>query len=454
MVNNKISLTAIFVFLMLVFYLTNITLDGWSLISFVLFYFLFIKFVLDLGSEISIRHIIAIIAVLQYLVGASLGYQYDAFIADIFRMAVVRDTYFSFVLPATIAYLIGLYFPVERYKKETIIKESSFYRSKGVLLIIVGFIAEFMPFLGFAGYLLAGLKYVGAFYLFASPGKPKYYWIALVFGYLFFVKTLSSGMFHEFILWGSFLVMMYYVLNPGTFWNRLTTISLGFLAIFLIQLVKPDFRALQARSGIQENRIALFTEVLKNKIYGDELWFSPKTTASNVVRLNQGWIVAKVMHNIPANRPFANGESINESITASLLPRFISPDKAIAGGRLNMQRYAGITLNKNTSMDIGQVGEAYANYGVGGGIVFMLILGFVFNLMLAFISRKSIDISDLIFWLPLLFLQVVKAETSLLTTLNHLVKASLLTWFFFSPLGKNLIERGIRIVDSFSKRQY
>jgi hypothetical protein len=450
--SNKINLTAIFIFILLLLLLTNKSLDGWSLITFALFYFLLVKFVLDLGSGLSIRNIIAIIAVLQYLVGAFLGYQYDALIFSSYRMVVTREIYFSFALPATVAYIIGLFFPVARHRKEARIEEHYFYRSKGILLIIAGFIAEFLPFLGFLGYLLSGFKYVGAYYLFATPGKIKYYGIALVFGYLFFVEALASGMFHGLILWGSFSIMVYFMLRPASFGKRLATTGLGCLAIFLIQLIKPDYRILQDQNTIQKSRLTLLTEVTEQKVCGEESWFSEKTNAENVVRLNQGWIVAKVMQQIPAYRPFANGESIKESINASLLPRFISPDKAKAGGRLNMQRYAGITLNQNTSMDIGQLGEAYANYGITGGIAFMFILGFFLNLVLVLVSRKSFDIPELIFWLPLLFLQVVKSETSLVTMLNHLVKASLLTWFIFTPLGRNLIDKGMKMVNLFLKR--
>lgn len=449
---KNLSLTALFVIIILVLYLTNSVLDIWSLVSYALLYFIIIKFVIDLGTQVSIRNLIAIIAILQYLVGASLGYQYDSYTPEIYRMAVSKNTYFSFALPATLVYLLGLYIPLIRNQKEIRLDEESSYYSKGVLLIIVGFLAELLPFLGFVGFLLAGLKYVGTFYLLATSTKLKYFWIALVFGYLFIVKSLALGMFHDFLLWGSFLVMLYFLFNPTTFWKRMTIIGFGFLSIFLFQLVKFEYRDLIAKNSIQENKPALFNEVLKNKIYEYNSWFSKKTTANNVVRLNQGWIVAKVMHNIPANRPYADGKTIEESIKASLLPRFIAPNKAISGGRLNMKRYAGINLNKNTSMDIGQIGEAYANYGVGGGIVFMFILGFFFNLVLTFISRKSIKIQELIFWLPLIFLQVVKAETSLLTILNHLAKASLLTWIFFTPFGNYFIEKGMRIVNSFLRR--
>ena len=90
-------------------------------------------------------------------------------------------------------------------------------------------------------------------------------------------------------------------------------------------------------------------------------------------------------------------------------------------------------------MDISQVGEAYANFGAIGGMIFMLLVGLFFNWIIARISKWGNIYPDLIFWLPLIFLQVVKAETSLVTVLNHLTKAMLVAWFFFSPWGNYLI---------------
>ena len=51
-----------------------------------------------------------------------------------------------------------------------------------------------------------------------------------------------------------------------------------------------------------------------------------------VVRINQGWIIAKVMDNVPSREPYANGETVKNAIIASIFPRFVDPDKAIAGG--------------------------------------------------------------------------------------------------------------------------
>ena len=84
------------------------------------------------------------------------------------------------------------------------------------------------------------------------------------------------------------------------------------------------------------------------------------------------------MNNVPSQTPFARGETIRNALVASVFPRFLYPDKPIAGGRENMENYAGISLNENTSMDISQVGEAYANFGEMGGIIMMFVLGLFF----------------------------------------------------------------------------
>ena len=109
-----------------------------------------------------------------------------------------------------------------------------------------------------------------------------------------------------------------------------------------------------------------------------------------------------------------------------------------------MLKYTGLMLNEQTSMDIGQVGEAYANFGVTGGILFMFGWGLFLNWVLFFIQKRSVRYPDLIFWVPLMFLQVVKAETSFMTVFNHLTKTALVTWFFFSPYGNYLINRFFR----------
>ena len=154
------------------------------------------------------------------------------------------------------------------------------------------------------------------------------------------------------------------------------------------------------------------------------------------------------MNYIPAQKPFAEGKTVKEAIVASIFPRFLMPNKAISGGVENMKDYAGIQLGKGTSMDIGQIGEAYANYGIYGGIVFMFLLGLLLNWVLNFIEKKQLRYPDLIFWMPFIFLQIVKAESSLVTILNHLVKASIIVWALYTPLGQRVINYLMGIIPS------
>jgi hypothetical protein len=75
-------------------------------------------------------------------------------------------------------------------------------------------------------------------------------------------------------------------------------------------------------------------------------------------------------------------------------------------------------------MGMSLLGEAYANVGpkAGLGLMFIMGLGFAgsYGLFLIFSLRHP----TFYFWIPLIFCQVLKAETDLLTVLNHITKGS------------------------------
>jgi len=423
---------------MVVVLLSGNELIGYELMSIALFIFILLKFIFDLGPQISMKNVICLLMVLQWLLGPVLGYAYDEYIDKGYRMVVEKETYFGYVLPATLAFIVGIYLKLSRHPYKPNFSAQVDYYQRGALLIIVGFLFEYLPGAGFLGYLLAALKYVGAFYMVLTPHKNKYYWIAFVFGYLFFVRSLGSGMFHELLLWSCFLLMLNFFFRRKSFLFRVGVISTGFFFVFILQLVKPEFRAQTWTNG-NSDKITVFFEVLGNKLFGSAPLYSNEDISTNVTRLNEGWIISNVMYTVPAQKPFAHGKTIQDAIVASIFPRFLFPGKAMAGGRTNMENYAGLTMNETTSMDISQVGEAYANFGVFGGILMMFIMGVFLNWVITFIEKKCLRYPELILWIPLVFLQVIKAETSLVTVLNHLAKASLVTWFFFSPWGSKLL---------------
>jgi len=405
-----------------------------------IFFFFILKFAFDLGKDLSIKNIIAIIASMQYLLGAVLGYVYDEYVS--YQMQVPKEEYFSFALPATIFYFIGIFWPLNKVKdKKAVERYPINYYRKGRLLIIIGFIAGFLP-LGFLGYILGGLKFVGLFYMLSSNNRFKYYWVIPVFGSLI-LSVLASTMFHELILWGCFALMMFFLFKKSKFIYRLGIIAAGLTMIMVIQLVKKDYRLAVSNKPVNANNVELFITQIKNRFSGDNPWFSVNDIGNNVDRLNQGWIISRVMANVPDHTPFANGATIEDALIASIFPRFLLPDKAVANGHSNMLAYADTELNEWTSMDIGQVGEAYANFGIIGGVAFMFIFGLFLNWIISFLERKIIKYPDLIFWIPLIFLQAIKAETDVATILNHITKTLIVTWAFFSPIGKKILNSKI-----------
>ena len=148
------------------------------------------------------------------------------------------------------------------------------------------------------------------------------------------------------------------------------------------------------------------------------------------IRINQGWLVAMTMKRVPAKFDFAYGETIWQSVAAAFLPRFIWPEKPNAGGKANLKRFWGYDL-VGFSMNIGPFGEAYANFDVLGGIVYMFFYGLFFNFMLTSILKFAEKRPTIVLWLPFLFYYSITVETDLLTTMSSLVKGLIFMWIIF-----------------------
>jgi hypothetical protein len=146
--------------------------------------------------------------------------------------------------------------------------------------------------------------------------------------------------------------------------------------------------------------------------------------------MNQGWLIAVTMNRVPEKFPFANGETIWESVAASFVPRLLWPDKPEAGGKANLKRFWGFDL-KGFSMNIGPIGEAYANFNTTGGIIYMFFYGLFFNLILSTILKLAEKRPTLILWLPFLFMYTITVESDLLITMNSLLKGVFFTWIVF-----------------------
>jgi hypothetical protein len=378
----------------------------------------------ELGKTIPVREIIALLAVLQCLLAPAIVYETSFVSTD---MAVGASDYFAFVLPCMLAYLIGIYWKRQLFTIQ--MDSSSLNKDKGLILFGIGIFAGFIP-LGFFSYLLSLIKFIGVFYLLFSNSKYKYAAL-IVMMFISVYQSLSHAMFHEMLIW---ILFIFFIWNLKHKMNRTAifiSLIVGVGLFVFVQTVKPLLREQLWYQTSNLSKDEVIQGTLSTARVDDNVF------SNAIVRLNEGWHISKVLNHIPDYANYGHGESYINSILSSIMPRFLMSNKAKAGGRENMLRYAGYTLQDGTSMDIGLVGEAYGNFGYGG-IIVMFFIGLLFSKIINFIEKKAQTRPELLLWIPFIFFQVIKAETSSATVFNHLAKSSLLVWFLFSKYNSIL----------------
>ncbi len=398
---------------------------------------------LELGTDIPYRALFGTMMALQMLVGPSLvyngleGYQ-------IYKMAIGQEEYFYYVLPATIFFIIGLNIWAKKKDGQLIDldalaqtagrnKKVSFY------LIAIGFIGSlmnsFVPAdLAFVFYLLGMLKFMGLFILILSNEQVKLPWLVLIYGSII-LSSLNSGMFHDLLTWtiilGAVLCYKY------KFSNKAKIISLfAFIFITLfIQIIKQGYRQ---KSGMDtgKSNLELLNETQQEVSRQKGDFFNIEIIAPTVTRINQGWIIASIMNRIPEFESFAYGETLVLYLEAAFLPRFLAPEKLNAGDRELFMKYSGIELRQGTSMALSSVGDAYINFGVGGGWVFMFLYGYLFNFFLKQLGKLSKYYPVLILFASIIFIYPIRPDCELQTILGHLIKSSFFILVIFKILSR------------------
>jgi len=423
--------------------------------------FTFFLYLNHLGKTIPVIELLLLIATSQWILGPVIDYRTQA---DHFKYYMYVDElyYMNYVVPGTLFFTIAVLINYPKYdlkKIDLYLREvADKLPNVAYFLIFIGIVSDFtrssMPaFLQFVFYLLANLKYIGAvLILYRSKGTQKW-WILAGVMVLTIISSLQAGMFHDLVLWSAFL-LSFIVLNlKWGFYRNISIVVCGAFSLFILQSIKGDYRSQLwgernttsnfpvVEQQNQQEYISFFDLVL-NRLDNLDIIFSESYLNEINVRLNQGWIISSILNHVPYFEPFADGETINTAVTSSLLPRFLAPGKAEAGGQENFERFTGLYLYSFTSMGISILGEAYANYGKYGGWIFMVIWGLVLSYIFRLLVRYSFKEPLLYIFFPLIFLQVVKAETELLVVLNHLLKSIVLTifllWVVNQRYGKNL----------------
>ncbi|WP_053971360.1 O-antigen polysaccharide polymerase Wzy [Mangrovimonas sp. ST2L15] len=403
----------------------------WEIVGVILVIYIFWQFIDALGKTIPIMELMMLIAGLQWVIGPIISYGQETSHYK-YYMYVDQSTYMSYVVPAFFCFCLPLFLMLKKQSKSYSINFLKYLPyAKQLLFIGVGadVLSAVTPSaLSFFFFLIAQFKFIGALLLLFSPRKSdQYYFYGAVF-YLF-LNALARAMFHDLLLWGIFMFMYWSLKKRPAMGTKLLLISAGIVMAIAIQAVKSSFRA-NVWGGYSGNKLELFVNILDDRL-SDGYFEEEESDEELNVRLNQGWIISAIMYYTPTFQAYAGGETVIEALFSSILPRFLNPSKKMAGGQENFEKYTGLPLSDGTSMGLSIIGESYANFGVVNGAVFMLIWGG----FLAWYWKKLVKITFkyplVLMFLPVLFLQVVKAETELVVVLNHLFKASIVVALFF-----------------------
>jgi hypothetical protein len=421
-------------------------LDIWQSLSIGLMLYFLLEFIDNLGNKIVIMDLAILLGVFTCLVMPIPFYHTftkEMYLARLWAkyMPIPSYTYYSYVLPAILMMAIGLRFPFKKLRvnpnPEIYLQNVKAYLKDkpnlGLTLIAVGVISGLLDFLSPTNlkqvfYLAEHLTYVGVFYVIYSPSPYKRLIVPSVVA-LMVTQSLITGMFGEFVYMLACSLTLILLGTRVSFKAKLGYATLGLFLIVLLQSVKMDYRNRSWTQGAGADP-GYFAYLVADRLTNYDNLVTTNNLFFTSVRMNQGWLIALTMKRVPAHLPFAYGETIVTSVEAAILPRFIWEDKPNAGGKHNLLRFWGYTIY-GVSMNIGPLGEAYGNFDVTGGIIFMFFYGLFFNYMFSKILKYSEKRATIVLWLPFLFFYSVQMETDLLTTMGALVKGLIFTWFVF-----------------------
>jgi hypothetical protein len=302
----------------------------------------------------------------------------------------------------------------------------------GIVCKLVSHWIGFGP-LNFVLLLCADFRYLGALgrmLVFGSGWK----WRILLTLAMETLFATGEAMFHSLLLWGVTVFAIYmHKYRPNKFVVA-SLLGLGLLTLPALQQAKVSLREKTWTGDATGSKLAgLGNAASMSKEIGDGLLKSVSgdwdadALGDIVVRYNQGWIINRVMQQVPSPEPYAKGGTLLAAIGAALLPRLLAPDKIQAGGAVNMARYAGFELGGTASMNLGYAGEMYANFGYWGGIAGCFFYALVLGLAFRWAYRRATLYPLWWAFVPYVGLTGLKAEEGIAEVTNWLFKATIVS---------------------------
>jgi len=362
-------------------------------------------------------------------------------------MQVPEATYFGFAVPSTSGFCAAVCWPLTKRNEadQGALLQGLLERAKlvlkhiptmGLMLMILGIVCHLLAqvapgVLQFAFYLFFLASFSGFLYVYFSPGIKKKVFILSLFALLIFANALQSGMFTIIAYMGITMISFLFVGKKISFLKKISVFVLGLVMLFLLQSVKHGYRAKTWSGTYEGSKASLFFSLIGDQFSSKKERPFVETFFPIYARGNQGFNISLVMQRIPYRQDFDGGTNLFYSFLSSFVPRIFWPDKPEAGGKFNMRFYAGYII-EGWSTNVGPLGEAYGSFGVIGGIIYMVILGWAVRWAYKVVFRIGYKIPLLIFWLPLIFYQITySAESDTLQITNSVIKSGFFVFLVY-----------------------
>ena len=357
---------------------------------------------------------------------------------SLFQRVVPMEEYMSYVVPATTAFWLGLHLPVRRDLKRPLALPETGGLSPPVrrvldVIILVGLIMDMLSGWiprgwSFIVYLLASFRFfaVLCWVLTGTPGWKLRLSIVFI---IMFLQATAVGLFYHIIHWGGYFALVYSFRQRWR-WRLAVTLSAGVVCLGLLQMVKQEYRTFLEEEG-EVGAVARFQELgmlIKKKITTSDESDSGATFGDVLVRFNQGWIIARIMDQVPRVVPFARGETLRDAAIYILVPRALFSGKREGASKNLFTQYTGLSLRSWTSMGLSVIGELYANFGVWGGVAATFVYGWIVGFFFSRFLRLS---SKNIFWwamASLVLLPAVEPGWNIEDISNHVFKAGIVVF--------------------------
>lgn len=390
----------------------------------------------SIGSIIPTRYLLSAFMCVQFFVGPILAYNgLDEYQYFMYKMRIPESEYFSYTIPAVLLFIIGLHIKAGDNDGEIVNVPSiqEFVKRNSLIppiFIGIGFVSSivsnyFSSDFAFLFYLLGGMKFVGLFLFILGYRTLNVWATVLVIGSII-SSSFGSGMFHDLLTWLIYTISIFGIKYKFSFRLKLVGFSVFVVIVAILQILKGTYRESTNIRG-QEGNIETFAEIYQKENEQNGVLNFINLAKSNV-RINQGFIITNIMTNVPDKVDYAKGSELYQIIESAILPRILAPNKLNAGDRTIFVKYSGIPLTEGTSMGLSSVGDAYINFGVMGGSLFMFFLGLFFSSVLNYFKRYSFYYPTLILFVPLVFYYPIRPDCELQTILGHLVKSCFLVF--------------------------